>query len=367
MSSNFNGTTAQNITGLLTMNNVTLADNTNVSNNGTILLNGALTLVGASQFDADGGGGGNLTIRSTNVSVGGRIAALPNPGNFIGDVTIERYINGPDTWRYLSMPLTNGHLGMWRSNFSVTGDFSDATTPAQDPNVLSQTAPSVYRYDASLGTPAYVALSAPGQPTSSVPLGVTTGYSAYVYTPTDFVMTFSGTPFKGSTNATLYSTGSGAQQGFNLIGNPYPSAIDWDAFSLSPDVSGTVYVRTDYNVFASYNQGAGTSVGHPNGTSWLGELAMGQAFWVQALANTPSLDFTEDTKTGTYTYIRKSTPENLLRIKLRTHEAGSDELIIYFNEDATSSRSAPSRYRAAWPRPRSSRPHGARRAGRCAR
>ena len=75
--------------------------------------------------------------------------------------------------------------------------------------------------------------------------------------------TFSGAPHTGSQSISLTSDGSGGNGGFNLVGNPYPSSINWD---LLQPTYGTAYIWD-----ASAASGAGdylewdaSSVGNQN-------------------------------------------------------------------------------------------------------
>jgi len=68
---------------------------------------------------------------------------------------------------------------------------------------------------------------------------------------------FSGTPNTGDQQITLSASGSGGMQGFNLVGNPYPSSIDW---SLLDDTYGAVYYWDPVSeTYLSWNNGSGTA------------------------------------------------------------------------------------------------------------
>jgi hypothetical protein len=94
--------------------------------------------------------------------------------------------------------------------------------------------------------------------------------------------------------------GNSLVAGYNLVGNPYASSIDWDTYSTSnasagiyaPNVSSTIYI---YNVaskqYATYNAGIGV-----NGGSHI--IPSGQAFFVRTTATGASLTFNESAKTN---------------------------------------------------------------------
>jgi len=324
-----NGTVAsQSITGTVSVNDVDVSNALGVNVNGSVNLFGTLSLVSSGAIDADGSGSGVLTVKSTAVNAGGRIAALATPANFTGDVTVERFVNSPAGWRYISMPITNGNVGQWQAAFPVTGNFSNAS-PNGVNNVTDHTAPSVYYKDMTNGTWATIGS---GTTTALTNLSNTTGYSAYSYLSGNFTISTRGIIGKGNIPIPLATGGDG----YNLIANPYPSAIDWDNFSLPGTVGTTVYIRIgNNNNYASYVKGAGAGTGtNAPGSWWSGEIAAGQSFFVFASAAT-SLPLTESVKTSNqYQFLREGAPSNLMRIALSSGDQ-TDEAIIWFQTDAT--------------------------------
>jgi hypothetical protein len=321
----FNGTEDQTIVGAVNLNNVTINNSSSngVGITGTANLSGVLTLT-SGKFDADGPSNtGTFVVRSTAINSGGRIAAMTTPANFSGNVTVERFVDGPDDWRYLSMPITNGNVGMWQDDFSVTGNFSDATTPGQDPNVVSASAPSIYSFDGATQT--YIAVGS-GSTTAGTTLSNTTGYSAYVYETTDFTIDVTGTIGKGGINIAT------AANQYNLVPNPYPSAIDWDNVT-STGFSNNIYLTTSQGNFATYNKGTGIGVNHPD-QSWTGQVAVAQSFWVQSTGAT-TLPLTETAKTSTYEFVREAQPRDYFKIKLNSFSQQTDEIAISFRDEAT--------------------------------
>ena len=328
----FNGTTDQTIGGTLTVNNINVT-NTGATNgilvNGNVNLDGTLTLVNSgSKLDADGASGtGVLTVRSINVNTGGRIATLPTSANFTGSVTVQRFINGPDTWRYLSMPITNGFVSMWQDDFPTTGNFSNPSPPDVD-GVEESSAPSIYSFNPA--TNQYVAVGS-GASTGATPLSNTVGYSAYSYKTADFTISVRGTIGKGNIPISV-STANG---GYNLIPNPYPSAIDWDNVTKT-GLNNAMWIRTSNNQFASYV--SGVAANEPF-TGWAGEVAMGQSFWIQS-TSASTLTFKEADKTSSqYEFLRESEPRDYVRVTLLAAVSGGqrDEAVIRFKDDAIES------------------------------
>ncbi|MBM3435605.1 MAG: hypothetical protein FJY07_05225 [Bacteroidetes bacterium] len=88
-------------------------------------------------------------------------------------------------------------------------------------------------------------------------------------------------------------------QGWNAVGNPYPSAIDWDAASgwTKTNVANATYVE-NAGLWASYIAGAGT-----NGGSRY--ISPGQGFFVECTdAGGGTLAMTKDVRTLTKTFPR---------------------------------------------------------------
>jgi hypothetical protein len=324
-SATFNGTSSQNLSGTLSLTDIAVSNTTGVANNGTIDITGVLTMSGSGVFDADGSGSGVLTLKSSGLTTTARIATLPNPSLFTGNVTVERFVDAPEDWRYLAMPVLNGNVGMWQDDFPVTGNFSN---PSSGGNVLSSAATSIYYWNAP--TQAWTAVGSGGS-TNSTSLSNTVGYSAWTYLSSDVAVDVRGDIGKGSRAISL-STGD------NLIPNPYPSGIDWDNVNLTGAnlTTQAIYVRTGNNTYASYVPG-GPATGHPLGGGWGGELALGQAFWVLA-SSAGTLTFQEDDKVGNSYYVRESSPRNYLRIRLSKDglaEGVSDDVVVHFKENAT--------------------------------
>lgn len=123
--------------------------------------------------------------------------------------------------------------------------------------------------------------------------------SNLTYNPTQIVETsFVGTPNNGNIIVPiLKSTGTS-----NLIGNPYPSAIDADLFltdaSNVNNINGTIYLWThntamtnnnyNSNDYAKYNIIGGvktSSAALSGGTTPTGKIAAGQGFFIEANSN----------------------------------------------------------------------------------
>ena len=141
--------------------------------------------------------------------------------------------------------------------------------------------------------------------------------------------TFTGTSLTGEQTISLTTGGSGEQQGINLVGNPYPSSIDW---SVLDDTYGAVYYYDAANGhYDTWNSGSGTNGGQQY-------LPPGQGFFVYTDGTETS--FTVDNTARVHdnaTSFYKSAPKgeaNELRILASDAEGRTDETLMIFDASA---------------------------------
>lgn len=173
-------------------------------------------------------------------------------------------------------------------------------------------------------------------------LNVDEGYMIW-YTGNTTTYEFTGSVNTGDFVAAM---GSGASTwdndlsaytgGYNLVPNPYPSAIDWDVADgfVSTNLFNTIWIYDrnsgNYGTYVRGNGGIGT-----NNVSNI--IPVGQAFFVQAnTAGTPSLTLNNLARTHSNNSLVKQSAlvAELLRIKAATEEY-SDEALIAFDEAAS--------------------------------
>lgn len=181
------------------------------------------------------------------------------------------------------------------------------------------------------------------------------------YSPTQVVeTTFTGIPNNGDVTTTILKSVSTS----NLIGNPYPSAIDadlflGDAFNKN-NINGTIYLWTHntalinnsytQNDYAKYNLIGGTktaSAALSGGAAPTGKIAAGQGFFVEAnssLANgTYSVTFKNSMRVANNNnQFFKSNQSNSVAIEkhrlwvsLSTPQGAYNEFLIGYVQDAT--------------------------------
>jgi len=140
------------------------------------------------------------------------------------------------------------------------------------------------------------------------------------------------------------TAGNAAVKGFNLVGNPYPSSIDWDTFGTSitgANLSNTMYILDPVSKnYRSYTKGNGGVAS--DGTTSANVIPSGQGFFVLATAANPTLTFTEAAKTASQVpniNLYLGTPaDNVvnkqnLHLQLAKDEINTDGIQISFNNN----------------------------------
>ena len=316
----FNGTgaTAQTIGGKNTFGNlstnnttagVTLTGNTGVS----CLLNTTAGNLNSAGF---------LTLRSTATTT-----ALVNPlaGNITGNVNVERKIGAISGYHYLSSPVSgafvNNTSSGWRDDFTILSSVDGLQfVPGNIYNVL----PTVFEYDETNLNPnsAYGFSGATGTTDAITPLK---GFACVV--PANTTVDVFGPVNNGPINYNVTK----ASDGINLIGNPYPSPINWTSFRSHNTNLSTIYksfVSTGgYNgSYGEYN--SATSLG----TNGVGNIiASSQGFMVEANTAGPiqAINTDRTTDLNPIFFSQSAVVNDLLRLEL-VKDNRRDEILIFF-------------------------------------
>ncbi|MBN1340191.1 MAG: T9SS type A sorting domain-containing protein [Bacteroidales bacterium] len=168
---------------------------------------------------------------------------------------------------------------------------------------------------------------------TAYPLTPTRGFFAWsssgIGSPVDVV--FDGTLNTGNKAATVtYNNGPGKGDGWNLLGNPYPSALEWNSSWTKSNIDATVYVYngTQYLTW-NYNLGG-------YGTKTDGAIPSTQGFWVRANAAAPSITIPNTGRIhSAQSFYKASDPTaDILNIQV-TGNGYSDNALIGFYTDAT--------------------------------
>ena len=173
----------------------------------------------------------------------------------------------------------------------------------------------------------------------SLGLNATSGYSVWASNDLTGTTTVNleGTLNAGDITATnLIYTGTSPQPGWNLVGNPYPSSIDWDGNWATTNIGGWVLIY-DNGTYKGWNPFLTGDDRSYNGKTD-GLIAPGQGFWVRATGNDPELIFEQDSRTfGEVQFYKNDNSIGAysgIRLVAEANDY-TDETAIYFMEDGT--------------------------------
>lgn len=319
----FNGSSAQ-VTGIgfpsgaknLVVNNaagVTVTNNLKVSRmvtatSGTINANGKLTL------------GSNASGTGMLVNNGGTVS---------GDAFTQRYIdptlNSSTGYRHFSFPFVSTS---WSNVGSSNGGWSAIRNQSYNTDVdpsMTNPYPNIFTFDADRAT-SMGSFGAGWQVPSNIEAG--NGYSINIGSAA--TLQSRGVLNQSDVNVILPAAGSSQ---FHLVGNPFPSPIDFTSLSLT-GLNNAYYMAQSTGQyvgrFGSFINGIGT-----NGATNI--IPMMAGFWVQANAASSSINFPTSARSTTYTspaFQRRNVPV-MVRLQLNDGTV-TDESVVYFDVNATS-------------------------------
>jgi len=302
----------------------------NTNNAGITIANG-ITLGGSTTLDADGSGSNQLTLLSTSPTNSAFIGAIPSGSSVTGNVNVQRYFSTGRFYRYLGSPVANTSIADWKEEFPITGTFSDPSTGSYDGTTLNSSKSSLYYWDA--GTSVYVAYPTSGSAASN-PIEEGRGYTPFIRNSiSNITGEVTGVINQGAVQLPVAYDAAPpveyAGNSWNLVANPYPAPIDWDAAGWTKtNIANEVHVPKTDGSFATYIGGAPA-----NGGSQY--IASGQAFWIRATASSPVLEAVESIKSvGQNPQYFRSAPIEDFRIEL-SHENLSDEIVFVLRDGAT--------------------------------
>ena len=257
------------------------------------------------------GNTGILTIKSDATGTGSLVVDAPSSVSVAAHSNVELYLTGStsgtetDLWHLVSSPISDGVSNTFLGDYLLS---YDETT-------------NLFSYIISI----------------DVPLTPMRGYEAWAWVPVGKTDVFSGTLNDGFQSLGLTHTGT---NGWNLLGNPYPCAIDFDA------TSGWSFGNAEQKVWI-WNTGSsgtkGTWATHVRG----GVSANGGSRYIPAeqgffLHCTAATTVSMDNNVRVYStqgYYKSATTEPTTNI-LRLEASGNgykQETVIMFNPDASSS------------------------------
>ncbi len=273
-------------------------------------------------------------------------------GQINGNISVETYLPPLRKFRFLASPVIGANAAQWRNlgnnlvgnGTHITG-FGGALNNF-DPSISN--APSAFWYnevlagsDVNVGS---VATNDSGWTAfadgNSEVLTNGKGFRILIrgdrtisldgtgnVVPTATILTVIGTYPGHVININTTKTNSNINSGYNLIGNPYPSSLDWNGISKGNDISNTytIYNPTS-NSYQSWNGLTG------NASRF---ISAGQAFFVQqtGLAGGIQIDEGDKSQNKGGNYFKEKL-NNHLKISLKVDSLNCDATFIHFHENA---------------------------------
>ena len=302
--------------------------NLTVNNSSGVTLQGPLNITGiVNAVIGNLSSGGNLTL----LSAASQTALIDGSGtgNVTGNVTMQRYLPSAFGYKYFSSPF----------QAATVNEFADDMD-------LAATFPTFYKYDEenhrdSSGVNLYSSgwvkyLAGNLSPMSSYAVNFGSALPAKT-------VNITGVVNNSSLNVSLVNNNRKYTLGFNLVGNPYPSPIDWDIPGWTKtNIDDAIYFfnagNTDQytGVYSSYVRGVSTG----NGDNLIASM---QGFFVHVSDGVfpvnATLGVTNPVRTNDLNPLYKNAPiddRTILRFtaNFETENAIEDMAVIYFDQNA---------------------------------
>jgi hypothetical protein len=307
--------------------------NLTLNNSSGVISQGALGITGilkaqSGNFDT----GNDLTLISDEI----RTALIDGSGTgeVLGTVKMQRYLNNSFGYKYFSSPFQN----------STVGDFSSYIN-------LNESFPNFYRYNENReDVNGNDATGWEVHTNSTSKLNPIEGYALnFGDSVEQKTVEINGTVNNGTYSRKLYNHNGIYTQGFNLVGNPYPSPIDWNAASgwTKTNVDDAIYFFTA----GTTDRYTGTYTSFVDGVSTDGRsssiIPSMQGFFVHvsdvtadASPTVGTLGMTNAVRVNNFSqpFLKQSEKQTpaLIRITARFEgEKIADPTVIYFATNAT--------------------------------
>jgi hypothetical protein len=297
----FAGTSAQSISGSVTLANVTINNSAGLTLNNPVTIYEELSLINGALSS-----NGNLSLDLNT----GYVAYNPSDnGSISGNLTALKNVNSLNT-HYLSSPV----------NGSTTNDLFD------DCQVINPSTTKTRLFAWNFSTQGWGS----GVYSTTLPLSGLKAYSLWF--PNTSVLDYTGTYQHKATPASMSFSNAAAGK-YNLIGNPYPSTLDWDASSgwTKTGINNAIYFFDGANNrYASYVGGSGVN----GGTQYIPAM---QGFLVttNGSGGTATLGISNGARvSSTPSLWKQGQTSYILRLTDSTANS-SDEAIIRISENAT--------------------------------
>lgn len=327
----FNGSVAQTLGSNIFAGNE--VRNLTVNNAAGVTLQGLLGVTGIVKAQSGNlTSGGNLTLISG--AAGTALIDGAGAGQVLGNVTMQRYLPGAYGYKYFSSPFQAATVSEYGDDIDLAS--YDVTIYKYVENRYFNTTP----------LNPWVNYKTPG----TNPLLPMTGYSVTLgpLPAGPVTIDMSGVVNNGPLSLNLFNHDHPITKGFNLVGNPYPSPVDWDLIVsnfLNINIDNAVYYckssDTDqwgYAYTAYINKissdGLATNI-IPSMQGFLVHVTNGTFPVSGSLIMNNSIRITNQT----HPFVKsasKSSSVPLLRLSAGfSGDIATDPVVIYFHEKAT--------------------------------
>jgi hypothetical protein len=266
---------------------------------------------------------GKLTLAST--AAGTALIDGSGSGTVAGNVTMERYLSSGYGYKYFSSAFQAATVNEFADDINLAASFT-----------------TFYRYDENRTSSGWV-----NYKTTTNVLNPLAGYAVnFGSNSAPNTADITGVVNNGALSTTLYNHNFTYTRGYNLVGNPYPSPIDWNASSgwTKTNIDNAIY----FFKAGTTNQYQGTSSSYVAGVSSDGGISSNiipslQGFFVHVSNGTYPVTATLGMNNSvrvtdkTHAFVKgEASILPLLRLSATfTDNPGSpDPCVIYFNEKA---------------------------------
>ncbi len=288
-----------------------IAHDVTINNGGALTVNAGKTLTVAGSFTIQNGG------------------SFINNGSGVNTAAVERTIAKDNAWHFLASPVDGAPIKPYFAPTAVDNTFDfykwDETKDMYFDLPWINIRTSSFSY-------------ASGFDNFEIGRGYLVAYSnSYTGSATH---SFVGTLGNGDKMVTI----SNSLNHFNLIGNPYPSAIDWDATAWGGDRSALLGPVAAVRVWNENTGNYGVYSGGIGLNGMSNVIARDQSFFVEAIS-AGSLTIPNAARVhGTQAFL-KSTVADIVKLNVSTTaNSYSDEMIVKFDANANASEGI-----AKWP------------------
>lgn len=237
---------------------------------------------------------GNLVLKS---DASGN-ASLIDYGNISysggGEAKIERYLTN-DKWHMISAPTAGAVSGMFEGDYLI------------------------YHTEATNDWSYILALD--------YPLTAAHGFMQWNNSGVAVTKVFEGITNSGNQSYNFTQNGDG----YNLVGNPYPSVLDWDAVMIPAQLSGaiwifdpTVGINGDYKYYINGGAAANTTTQF---------VPSGQGFFVKSIGGAGTLNFRNTDRThGGQLFYKENQANSMLVLKTIGNKISTQTAIRFIPE-----------------------------------